>query len=105
MGVANFPLAAAFPCRYVRFSKIKKGFAKACGEIVGYEHRISGAILGNTAFPRPGSFLGNRLKIEIYTDGCDRAPFGKASINLESWLVIVGILVINGKVVESHRSK
>ena len=86
------------------FFENKKGFAKGWKEIVAYERRIWELFLKTPRFLTQRSFLGNRLKIEIYTDACDRSPFGKESINWESWIGI-GVLVISGKVVEYSRSK
>ena len=51
-------------------------------------------------FLTPRSFLGNLLKIEIYTDDCAMSPFGKGPISWESGICIGGTLVINGEVGE-----
>ena len=87
--------------RSVRFRK-QKGFAANWQTIVDYELKIWGLFLKSPRFPAHRSFLGNRIRIEIYTDACDRAPFENESISWESWVGIGGILVISGIVVEFH---
>ena len=68
--------------------------------IVDYELKIWESFLKSPRFSDPGMFLGNRLKIEIYTDVCARPPYEMASINGEAGIGIGGILVVNDIVVE-----
>ena len=82
------------------FFEDRKGFAENWQKIAEYDLKIWELFLKSPRFLSPGTFLGDRLKIEIYTDACDRSPFEETSINWESGIGIAGILVINGMVVE-----
>ena len=100
MGVSNVPMVAPLPGRSVRFlRKPKRFFAKNWKEIVDYELKIWELFLKSPRFLTPGTFLGNRLKIDIYTDACARPPYEMASINWASRIGIGGILAINDIVV------
>ena len=48
----------------------------------------------------PGTFLENRLNVEIYTDACARSPPESDAINWDSGIGIGGILVIDGNIVD-----
>ena len=61
-----------------------------------------GTILNTPAFRNTEIFPRGRLKIEIYTDACEKSPFEKETINCDSGIGIGGILAISGKVVEFH---
>ena len=63
------------------FFRKQEGFANDWQKIADSELKIWELFLKSPRFLAPGSLLGNRLKIEIYTDARARAPFGKASIN------------------------
>ena len=70
------------------FSKTRNSSRGTGSKIADYELKIWDLFLKSPRFPTPRSFLRGRLKIEIYTDACDRTPFGKESITWESWIGI-----------------
>ena len=96
MGLANVSVASTVFSRSLRLlwksGRILKNLEKNC--------RFRVKNLGNfpkiAAFPRPETFLGNRPKVEIYTDSCAMSPFESGSLNLDSGIGIGVVLVING---------
>ena len=100
MGLANVPMAStvfSWSLRLLWKSKrIWEKLAKSC--------RLRVKNLGNfpkiATFSHPGTFLRNRLRVEIYTDACAKSPFESESINWDSAIGIGGILVINGNIAE-----
>ena len=95
-----FPWLRPFLAGLYAFFENKKAFGGNWQKIVDYELKIWELFLTHPRFITPKSFLGNRLKIEIYTDACAKSPFEKETINWASGAGIGGILVIRGKVVE-----
>ena len=100
MGLANAPMASAVFSWSLRFlRKIEANLGKL-EKIADYEFKMCGIFLKSPRFPAPGTFLGNRLKVGIYTGACAKSPFELGSINWESGIGIGGILVIiNGNIV------
>ena len=88
------PLLRPFLGGLCDFFENRKGFAKKWHEIVDYEFKILELCLKYPRFLDPGTFLGNRLKIEIYTDACDRPSYEMAFINWGSGIGVGGILAI-----------
>ena len=82
----------------MHFSKTK-AIAGNWQKIADYEFKIWEFFLKSPRFPAPETFLGNRIKVEIYTGACAKSPFESGSINWESGVGIGGILVISGNVV------
>ena len=85
-----FPWFRPFLAGLCAFSGNKKCGAQNWQKIVDCALKIWALFFKSPRFPTPRSFLRNRLKIEIYTDACDRAPFGKESINWASGIGIWG---------------
>ena len=82
------------------FFENRMGFAKNWQKIVDYELKIWELFLKSPRLLPPRTFLRDRLKIDIYTEACDRPPFEKASVNWKSGIGIGWILVINDRIVE-----
>ena len=100
MGLSNVPMVAPFPGGSVRFLRKSKRFREKLARNRRLRSKIWERFLKSPRFPTQRTLLGNRLKIEIYTDDCDRPPYAMASINWESGIGIGGILVVNDIVVE-----
>ena len=83
----------------MRFRK-QNGFGENWQRIIDYELGIWELFLSEPRFPPPRTFLGNRLKFEIFTDSCAKSPFGSDSINWTSGIGIGGIPAVSGEVVE-----
>ena len=70
----------------------------ACGEnwqrIIDYNLKIWGVVLKYPRFIAPESFLGNKLKVGIYTDACAKSPPESDSINRADGIGIGWILVV-----------
>ena len=82
------------------FFENKSDYGKNWQRIIDYELKIWELFLEYPRFTTPETFLGNRLKVEIYTDDCAKSPFESDSINWTSCIGIGWILVANGEVVE-----
>ena len=82
------------------FFENENGFKKDWQRIIDYELEIWELFLSEPWFHTPKTFLGNRLKFEIFTDACAKSPFGSGSVNWTSGIGIGGILVVNVEVVE-----
>ena len=81
------------------FPENKKRFGRNWREIVDYELKSGNYFLKSPRFSAAISSLGDTPQIEIYTDACDWAPFGKGFINWESRIGTGGFPVVNGIVV------
>ena len=68
---------------HLPFPDKKRPFEKRRRKIVDNGLRIS-VVSINRSFYRTAAFLGNRLNIEIYTDGRDMCPRERDVINWES---------------------
>ena len=93
------PLLRPFFAGLYAFFENRKAFGELA-KIAEYELKIWELFLTHPRFTTPKSFLGNRLKVEIYTDTCAKSTFEKETINWASGIGIGGILAISGKLVE-----
>ena len=100
MGLANVSMVASFFWQVVTLSPRIETKSGKTVKIFDYALKIWDFFLKSPRFPTPGTFLGNRIKVEIYTDACARSPFETTSTNRDSWVGIGWILVIDGKIVE-----
>ena len=81
------------------FFENKNDFGEDWQRIIDYELGIWELFLGEPRFLAPKTFLGNRLKFEIYAGACAKSPPESDSTNWNSGIGIGCILVINGKVI------
>ena len=70
------------------FFENRSEFGKNGQKISGYELKIWEIFLKSQRFLPPETFLGNRLKVEIYTDACEKSPSESDSINWDSGIGI-----------------
>ena len=68
-------------------------------KIFEYELKIWEISLKSPRPIAPETFLGKRLKVEIYTGACDKSPYESGSVDWDSGIGIGRIHVINGNVV------
>ena len=59
------------------FLKTKDLFKKS-QNVAEYELKVLELFLNVPRFIKPRTFVGTRLKIDIYADACQKSPFGKA---------------------------
>ena len=84
------------------FFENKSAYGKNWQRIIDYELKICEIFLKCPRFITTETFLGTRLKVEIYTDACAKSPFESDSINWTSGIGIGWILAAYGEVVEFH---
>ena len=85
------------------FFENKSAYGENSQRIIDCELKIWELFLKWPRFTTPETFLGDTLKVAIYTDSCAKSPAESDSINWTPGIGIGEILVVSGEVVEFSR--